>query len=83
MDSRYSGYRDRNGEPMNDGDSVLIEFFEKGYWSEYNTVKILVTENDVLVTEYIDTMFATAPAPITTFMRDRSFRFTKKDEKRE
>lgn len=70
LDSKYSGYRDRKGEPLNDGDSVLIEFFEKGYWTKYNTVKIVVTENDVLVTDYTDYGFSPAPASITIFMRD-------------
>ncbi|MBM7689224.1 hypothetical protein BCR24_10720 [Enterococcus ureilyticus] len=80
MDSKYSGYRDRNGKPLNDGDSVLIEFFEKGYWTKYNIVKIVVTEDDVLVTDYTDYWFAPAPTPITTFMRAHSFRFTKSDQ---
>lgn len=79
MENKFSGYRDRCGEALNDGDRALIEYFERGYWTDYNTVKIVVSGDDVLVTEYIDSMFAPALAPITTFINDKNFRFTKKD----
>lgn len=78
MKNKYSGYDDRKGTPLNDGDYALIEYFERGYWTDYNTVKIVVSGEDVLVTEYVDVMFAPAPASITTFMNDKNFRFTKK-----
>lgn len=81
MKHKFSGYRDRYDEPLNDGDKVDIEFFERGYWAHYNTVTIAVSDDTVLVTEYIDYMFVPAPAPITTFINDRNFRFTKKDKK--
>lgn len=46
MERKNSSYIDTKGVMLSDGDKAQIEYYEKGRWTDYNTVKIIVKEDD-------------------------------------